>query len=91
MAKKFDSKPLAIALGTAFAASSFAGVASADSNPFQVEELKAPSSYTQLAEGNCGEGNCGEGNCGEKDGEGNCGEKDGEGNCGEGSCGGAKG
>lgn len=83
-----NRKPLAIALGTAFVASSFASVAAANSNPFQVEELKAPSSYTQLAghdgEGNCGEKKDGEGNCGEKkDGEGNCGEKKG----GEGSCG----
>lgn len=82
---KTMSKPLAIALGTAFAASSFASVAATNGNPFQVEELKAPSNYTQLAEGNCGED--------KKDGEGNCGEdkKDGEGNCGEGSCGSVKG
>lgn len=76
MAMKTSRKPLAIALGTAFVACSFTGAAMADGNPFQVEELKSPAGYDQLAEGNCGEGSCG----GDDD-------KDGEGACGEGSCG----
>ncbi|MCK8515166.1 hypothetical protein M0534_02300 [Methylonatrum kenyense] len=76
MGTKATKKPLAIALGTAFAACSFAATAMADGNPFQADELKNPSSYDQLAEGNCGEGSCG----GDDD-------KDAEGSCGEGSCG----
>lgn len=96
MSRKDESKYLAAAIGTAFAASmSFAGGAAADANPFQVAELD--SGYIQLAghggdkdaEGKCGEGKCG----GDKHGDKKKGEKDGEGSCGgdkdaEGSCGG---
>lgn len=105
MDKKFNRKPLAVALGTAFAASmSFASIASADNaNPFEAQELS--SGYMQLAgagEGSCGGDKAGEGSCGgDKAGEGSCGgdkegdHKDGEGSCGgdkagEGSCGGDK-
>ncbi len=101
MSKQTHMKPLAIALGTAFAAS-LAGtnVANAAENPFSMTEL---SSGYQVAgkEGKCGEGKCGEGKCGgEKAGkEGKCGEgkccaqgkAQKEGKCGEGKCGGKAG
>ena len=78
---------LAIAVGTAFLATSIAPIASADANPFTANSLDT--GYNQVnhahhgEEGKCGEGKCGEGKCG----EGKCGE----GKCGEGKCGEGKG
>ena len=92
MSEKSFKKPLAIAMGATFAAAlSASPVASADTNPFGMQNLSG--GYMQLAEGKCGEGKCGgdkgkEGKCG----EGNCGgDKGMEGKCGEGKCGGDKG
>jgi len=90
--------PLALAIGTAFAASlaasSIANAAPNSSNPFAMSELN--SGYMQVADSHMKEGKCGgakkdtkEGKCG----EGKCGgaKKDTkEGKCGEGKCGGAK-
>ena len=90
MSEKSFKKPLAIAMGATFAAAlSASPVASADSNPFGMQDLSG--GYMQLAEGKCGEGKCGEdkakkeGKCG----EGKCGEDKAkkEGKCGEGKCG----
>lgn len=93
MSKKDESKYLAAAIGTAFAATmAFAGTAAADANPFQAGDLDG--GYMQLAahhaddkdaEGKCGEAKCG-GDKAEKkeDAEGSCGgDKDREGSCGE--------
>ncbi len=95
-------KPLAAALGAAFLASSIAPLASAEVNPFSVQQLKGGydlPNYGKDKEGSCGgdkggEGSCGgdkggEGSCGgDKGGEGSCGgDKDGEGKGGEGKCG----
>jgi uncharacterized low-complexity protein len=95
-------KPIAAALGAAFLASSFASVASADSNPFSAQQLSGGydlANFNHHAEGGCGdkkaEGSCGdkkaEGSCGDKKAEGSCGDKKAEGSCGdkkaEGSCG----
>ncbi len=84
--KNTMKKSLSIALSTAFvAAMSAAPVASADVNPFGMQNLQ--SGYMQLAEGKCGEGKmkkegkCGEGKCGE-------GKMKKEAKCGEGKCGG---
>ena len=92
MSEKSFKKPLAIAMGATFAAAlSASPVASADTNPFGMQNLSG--GYMQLAEGKCGEGKCGgdkgmEGKCG----EGKCGgDKGMEGKCGEGKCGGDKG
>ena len=93
MTDKTFKKPLAIAMGATFAAAMAASpVASADTNPFGMQEMQ--SGYLQVAEGKCGEGKCGgkakgEGKCG----EGKCGgdKAKGEGKCGEGKCGGDKG
>lgn len=84
--------PLALAIGTAFAASlatsSIANAAPSSSNPFAMSDMS--SGYMQVAdakEGKCGgakpaqEGKCGEGKCG--------GAKEMEKNM-EGKCGGAK-
>ena len=88
-------KPLALVMGTAFAASmSATATVSADENPFAMNELSGGFNLA-AAEGKCGEGKCGEGKCGEgkcggdkKAKEGKCGEgKCGEGKCGEGKCG----
>ena len=102
--KRFQMKPVAAAIGTAFAASlAAASVSAADDNLFVAEDMDRGYNLLAEAEGKCGEGKCGEGKCGEgdKDGEGKCGEgkcgegkcgegdKDGEGKCGEGKCGGA--
>ncbi|MDM4768707.1 hypothetical protein [Solimonas sp. SE-A11] len=91
-----SKKPLAIALGAAFAMTGMAAQASV----FKTTDLSG--GYMQLAdakagEGKCGEGKCGEGKCGakagEKKAEGKCGEKKDadkkahEGKCGEGKCG----
>jgi len=81
-------KPLALVMGTAFAASMTAtATVSADENPFAMKPL-AEGFNLASAEGKCGEGKCGEGKCGEdkKAKEGKCGE----GKCGEGKCGGDK-
>ena len=63
-------KSLSIAAGITFAAAMSASpVASADTNPFGMQNLE--SGYMQLAEGKCGEGKCGEGMMNK---EGKCGE-----------------
>ena len=89
MSKK-NMKPVAAAIGAAFAGSMLlAGAAGAAGNPFALTELNG--GYAQIAdnhmEGKCGgnkpaEGKCGAGKCG--------GEKPAEGKCGAGKCGGAK-
>lgn len=95
MSKKFDKKPLAIAIGTAMAGSLTAvSTADADTNPFGMSELS--SGYMQVAQADT-EMKCGEGKCGgdkmkeqmKKTGEGKCagaksadGEKKSEGKCG---------
>jgi len=96
MSKK--TNVLALAMGTAFAASlTSAPLASADENPFKIESLK--SGYQVASADKAKDGKCGEGKCGgdKKDKEGACGgdKKDKEGACGgdkkkEGSCGGNK-
>ena len=93
-------KPLAVALGAAFLASSIAPLASAEVNPFSAQQLSGGydlASFGKDGEGKCGEGKCGEGkangegSCGgdKAEGEGNCGgdKAKGEGKCGEGKCG----
>ena len=94
--------PLALAIGTAFAASlaasNIANAAPNSSNPFAMSELN--SGYMQVAGSHMKEGKCGEGKCGgaKKDtkegkcGEGKCGgsKSSTEGKCGEGKCGGSK-
>lgn len=88
MSKKVEKKPLAMALGTAVAASLSSGMASAEVNPFGMSELS--SGYMAVAEAEEGKG--GEMKCGAsmmKDGEMKCGanmmqkseEKMGEGSC----------
>lgn len=88
MSKKFEKKPLAMAIGTAVAASLSAGAANAEVNPFGMKELS--SGYMQVAEAE--EGKAGEMKCGAsmmKDGEMKCGanmmqqseEKASEGKC----------
>ena len=94
MSNKTAMKPLAVALGAAFA-TSLAGtsVANAADNPFSMTELSSGYMVAETAEGKCGEGKCGEGVKKEaegKCGEGKCGEgmkKEAEGKCGEGKCG----
>lgn len=83
MSKKQTLKPIAVVMGTAFAASmamsNVATAADAGANPFAMNELS--SGYMQVAsEGKCGEGKCG----GKKE------KKEMEGKCGEGKCGGNK-
>lgn len=71
MSKKSELKPLATALGTVLAASTFTiSIASADVNPFQITELTSGYMVAEK-EGKCGEGKCGgmkmkEGKCGMK-------------------------
>ena len=105
MSTKKSLKPVAAAVGAAFASSMMlSGTVSAGENPFGLSELNG--GYMQIAqaakEGKCGEGKCGgtkasegkpmEGKCG----EGKCGGtkasegKPMEGKCGEGKCGGKK-
>ena len=61
-------KPIAVAVGTVFAAAlATAAVAEADS-VFAVDELDR--GYDRLADGDGEEGSCGEGKCGEGDGDG---------------------
>ena len=86
-------KPLAAAIGTAFAMSLTAGAVADEANPFQAQLIE---DGTLLAAGH-GEGGCGEdkdakGSKGSKEGdEAKCGEGNcGEGNCGEGNCGESK-
>ncbi|MCY4215312.1 MAG: low-complexity protein [Gammaproteobacteria bacterium] len=86
-------KPVALAVGAAFAASmAMTTLANTEGELFAAEELEPR--YDLLADAHGDEGSCGEGSCGEKDdeegscGEGSCGDKDDEeGSCGEGSCG----
>ena len=86
-------KPVALAVGAAFAASmAMTSLAETEGDLFAAEELEPR--YDLLADAHGGEGSCGdkddgEGSCGEKDDdEGSCGDKDDdEGSCGEGSCG----
>ena len=92
-------KPLAIALGTAFLATSISPLVSAESNPFSAQQLSGGydlvNHQKDTTEGKCGEGKCGDkkaahvGKCaGDKAaGEGSCGDKK-AGH--EGSCGGDK-
>ncbi len=95
MTKKFSKKHLAIAIGTAVAASfSFTPVVNAEQNPFGMTDLS--NGYVELAaegekkaDGSCGEGKCGgkmKGEMEKKKAEGSCGE----GKCGEGKCAGKK-
>ena len=95
-------KSLSVAMGATFlTAMATSPIASADTNPFGMQNLE--SGYLQVAEGKCGEGKDKEGKCGEgkakeaKCGEGKCGEgmenkseKAKEAKCGEGKCGGKK-
>lgn len=69
-----SKKPIAIAVGTAFAITGLSVQAgSGQGSVFQAADL--PSGYTVLAEGKCGEGKCGEKKASEaKCGEGKCGE-----------------
>ena len=86
-------KPIAAALGTAFALSlAAAPMVNAAENPFSANELST--GYMVAEKGKCGEGKCGEGKKAAKTlkqgkcGEGKCGEgKKKEGKCGEGKCG----
>ena len=74
MSEKTNRKPLALALGATFvAAMSVSPIASADSNPFGMQDLG--SGYMQLAEGKCGAGKTEmEGKCsGQMKKEGKCG------------------
>ena len=73
-------KPLAFALGAAFATTlSSANVANAADNPFAMTEISGGYMVAEAAEGKCGEGKCG----GEK-------KAATEGKCGEGKCGAEK-
>ncbi len=83
-------KPLALAIGSAFAATlTVAPAANAADNPFGMTELSG--GYMQVAsEGKCGEGKCGGGSM-KSGSEGKCGggmKSKSEGKCGEGKCGG---
>ena len=89
--RKSMKRPLSLALGTTFiAAMSASPIASADTNPFGMQDLG--NGYMQVAEAKCGEGKCGdsmkkkasemkcgEGKCGEgmmkQEAEGKCGAK----------------
>lgn len=89
MSKKFSKTPMAVAIGTAAAASfTMAPIANAEQNPFGMTDLS--NGYMELAEGEKkAEGSCGEGKCGgkmKKKAEASCGE----GKCGEGKCAGNK-
>ena len=81
-------KSLSVAMGATFLTAMAASpIASADTNPFGMQNLE--SGYLQVAEGKCGEGKDKEGKCGEgKAKEAKCGEgKAKEAKCGEGKCG----
>ncbi len=68
-------KPIAAALGTAFAITlAAAPVANAQDNPFSANELSSGYMLAEHHEGKCGEGKSKEGKCGESKGkEGKCG------------------
>ena len=102
MEKTFSKKPLAIAIGAAFAATLGAStLASAETSPFAAKDMTA--GYLLVADNGeaaaeaepaATEGEDAAEAEGEKEGEGKCGEgkcgedkKDGEGKCGEGKCG----
>jgi uncharacterized low-complexity protein len=81
MAKRSCRKPVAAAIGAAFAGTlGMSGLAGAAENPFGLSELD--SGYMQVASSH-GEGKCGEGKCGES-------KEKSEGKCGEGKCGESK-
>ena len=89
-------KPIAAAVGAAFATSFAANAIADEADPFEASLLEdAVVLTTSHKEGGCGEdadkekkgegeGKCGEGKCGE---EGKSEDGDGEGKCGEGKCG----
>lgn len=94
-----SKRPLAVALGAAFLASSIAPLVSAGANPFSAQPLDAGynlASFDKHAEGGCGGNKAeGEGSCGgaKAEGEGDA-KAEGEGKCGgdkkaegEGKCG----
>ena len=100
--KTMNIKPIAAAVGVAFASSMvLSSTALASENPFEAADLESgymlAGGDKDKEEGKCGEGKCGEGKCGEdgeegkcgegKCGEGKCGEEGEEGKCGEGKCG----
>lgn len=90
-----SKRPLAVALGAAFLASSIAPLVSAGANPFSAQPLDAGynlASFDKHAEGGCGGKKAeGEGSCGGAKAEGEGAAKaEGEGKCGEGKCGGDK-
>ena len=98
MSQKTTLKPLAIALGAAFATSLAATpVANAAENPFAMSDLSSGYMVAGKAEGKCGEGKCGTSKMTDKVKEAKCGEgkcgadkmtnKATEGKCGEGKCG----
>ncbi|MCO6412194.1 MAG: hypothetical protein J5I92_05565 [Thiogranum sp.] len=93
MSSKLVTKPLAIALGAAFATSlTGASIANAAGNPFGMTELSSGYMVADSNEGKCGEAKTrAEGKCGEgkTKAEGKCGEAKtkAEGKCGEGKCG----
>ncbi len=96
MLKKRTLKPVAAALGTAFAVALAASpIANAADNPFSLTEISGGYMVADQAEGKCGEGKCGEDKDKDKkvsegksrvakDGD----KKSDEGKCGEGKCGG---
>lgn len=78
----FTKKPMAMALGAAFAFNGLSVQAASQGAIFQAADL--PSGYTLLAEGKCGEGKCGGDKMGAAD------KTAHEGKCGEGKCGAEK-
>ncbi|MEO1957772.1 MAG: hypothetical protein ABGX03_07610 [Methylophilaceae bacterium] len=95
-----SKKPIAIAVGGAFALTLGTAAIAATDNPFEIKTLSsgyqvADNHAKKGGEGKCGEGKCGEGKCGaDKTKDGKCGEEkcNGEkkmedGKCGEGKCG----
>jgi uncharacterized low-complexity protein len=89
MSNKANLKPMALALGTAFASTLGMGAVSAEENPFSMTELSSGYKVASSHEGKCGEAKCGAQNKAEKaDKEGNCGaqnkaqKQEREGNCG---------
>ena len=98
-----SKKPLAVALGAAFLATSIAPLACAEMNPFSAQQLSGGYdlvSFSKHEEGKCGEGKCGDDSAhgGKAEDEGKCGDDkaESEGKCGgdkaegEGKCGGDK-
>ena len=99
MKKQFSKKPLALALGAAFALSG----AAASASVFQVTDLGAGYMVASAGDEKKGEHKCGEGKCGaacmkkmkgegksEADAKAHCDKMKAEGKCGEGKCGGDK-